>query len=333
MFLSRSIGRFGLAFHPLLCVILRFRSGLSVSSGEAGTTDARLCTTGITWSAAFRVVTDFLTDRDLFAASLLDQCHLLRDTIPRRATGLAPARGVRARTPDTHGGTSVRGAAGAGNIAGGTAPRGGHRTTRPAPARRVGALAPAARGGVRSTAGARDVTGRTRPGRHESEITGTVPAACRVGGGSVPAGPDMRRGRGAGPAGARDMRRSRGAGPAGARDVAGVQVPAPRRQTAPRRRRRGRVSRAAGAGAVLCCTIEHVRENPSETKPKPLRAERATKCKLRKSEWDSDLRLPRRVAPHPPHWYTGARGSSRTQGHLGHLTRRTALASEFSMGR
>ena len=276
MFLSGSIGRFGLAFHPLVCVILQFRRSIFVSSGEAGSTDAErtgagLCTSGISWSAAFRVVTDFLTGRALFVLPLLDQCHLLRNTIPRRhrTTGLTPARRVRAWTPATRGGIGVRGAAGAGNVAGATAPRGGHETTGLAPARRVGALAPAARGGVRSTAGARDVTGPTRPGRHENEITGTVPAACRVGG-SVPAGPDMRRDRGAGPAGAPDMRRGRGAGPAGARDVAGVQVPALRRQPAPRRRRPGRVSRAgagAGAGAVLCCRIEHVRENPSETKP------------------------------------------------------------------
>jgi hypothetical protein len=268
-FLCRSIGRFVLAFHPLLRVILQFRSGISVSSGEADTTDAGLRTTGISCSAAFRVVTDFLTGRALFAPSFLDQCRcrLLRDTIPRRhgTTGLAPSRRV---------GTGVRCAAGAGNVAGATgrrvgvlAPdsRGGVRSTAGAgnvagaTARRVGALAaPASRGGNRSTAGARDVTGPTRPGRHESEISGTMPGACRVGV-SVPAGPDVRRGRGAGPAGAGDTRRGRGAGPAGARDVAGVQVPALRRQPAPRRRRPGRVSRAAGAGAgtVLCCTIEH----------------------------------------------------------------------------
>jgi hypothetical protein len=288
-----------MAFHPLLRVILQFRSGISVSSGEADTTDAGLRTTGISCSAAFRVVTDFLTGRALFAPSFLDQCRcrLLRDTIPRRhgngTTGLAPSRrvgtGVRcaagagnvagatgrrvgALAPDSRGG--VRSTAGAGNVAGATgrrvgalAPdsRGGVRSTAGAgnvagaTGRRVGALAaPACRGGNRSTAGARDVTGPTRPGRHESEITGTMPAACRVGG-SVPAGPDVRRSRGAGPADAPDTRRGRGAGPAGARDVAGVQVPALRRQPAPRRRRPGRVSRAAGAGAgaVLCCTIEH----------------------------------------------------------------------------
>lgn len=49
------------------------------------------------------------------------------------------------------------------------------------------------------------------------------------------------------------------------------------------------------------------------------------------------MNLPRRLVPHPPHWYTGTpAGSWRTLRHLGHLTWRTpplALVSEIAMSR
>jgi hypothetical protein len=61
------------------------------------------------------------------------------------------------------------------NVAGATAPRGGHESTGPAPARRVGALAPATRGGVRSTAGS------TSPDPRVPAVTRTrSPEPCQL---------------------------------------------------------------------------------------------------------------------------------------------------------
>jgi hypothetical protein len=121
-----------------------------------------------------------------------------------------------------------------------------------------------------------------------------------------------------------------GGGGAGAGDIAGAQTPAPaqtwRRQGAlgGLRSVHGRVLRVGAAG--FSCEHKRIRSETWNKQHKFSKIKSAAR------------NLPRRLAPQPPHWYTGTpAGSWSTLRHLGHLTWRAPppppLVSGIAMSR